>query len=206
MYKNIVFDVDGTLINSTNCAKAIYRQMIFEEFNKTISDAELANGMKWPTIKALEVFGFHNISDALKKYHAQLMQAFLTVNIYSGMADTLAILKENKKVLGIVTARNKSELNGDVAFQRIADNFNFIICADDTQKFKPDPEPLLLFFKQANAKPDETLYIGDTINDFLCAQNAGVHFGLALWGAETRDGIQAQYYFSKPEEILNVLD
>ncbi len=206
MYKNIVFDVDGTLVDSTHCAKAAYRQVILEELGKTVSAGELAHGMRYPTLKALEVFGFTDIPDALAKYHSKVLQAFTQVNIYSGVEETLASIKQKNAILGIATARNKRELDGDVTFARIASRFDCIVCADDTERYKPDPDPLLLFFKQANARPQETLYIGDTKNDFLCAKSAGVHFALALWGAETREGIDAQYFLTRPQQIIELLD
>ena len=203
MYKNIVFDVDGTLINTRKCVREVYRKLAFEELGISYGDAELAKAMTWPTKQVLEILGFPDIPDALQKYHASLMQGFLSVNVYDGIPHTLDILKQNR-LLGVVTARNKSEVKDDSTFGRIAGNFEYIITADDTKKFKPDPEPLLLFLKQSNAKPNETLYIGDAKTDFLCAKNAGIDFALALWGAETRDGIVADYFLSRPEEVLNI--
>jgi phosphoglycolate phosphatase-like HAD superfamily hydrolase len=109
-------------------------------------------------------------------------------------------------MLSIVTARNKSELDDDAGFQRVLKYFDFIVCADDTKKYKPDPEPLLYLLKKADAKYNETIYIGDAYTDFLCARNTGVDFGLALWGALNRNGIDAEYYFERPEDIIDILD
>lgn len=204
--KNIVFDVDGTLINTGNCVKNVYRQLILDELGKTVSEEEIAKGRIWPTLKALEVYGFTNIPDAYAKYHANLMVGYQSVHMYEGMAETLKILKERNIRLSVVTARNRSELVDDVIFQRFAHYFDFLITADDTTKFKPEPDPLLLFLKKSNAKANETIYIGDAYTDFLCAKNAGIDFGLALWGAETRNGIDAEYYFSHPSEIPGILD
>lgn len=206
MIKTIIFDVDGTLLDSVWCAKTIYRQMILEEFGAEISDEDLMAGMKWPTRKALQVLGFPNIPEANHKYHTRLMKLFESVKIYKGMAETLQILKKRNIPLGVVTARNQSEMDDDTAFGCIRSYFDSTVCADDINKYKPDPGPLKLLLKQLNVKPDETLYIGDMYNDFLCAKNAGVDFGLALWGAETRDGFSARYYFDRPEEILEILD
>lgn len=205
MYNNIIFDVDGTLIDTGTTVTSSYQKVIFEEFGRYFTREELAEAYALPTDKTFAKFGFKNVEEALQKYHVYLMQAFCNVKAYDGILKVLDFIGSNNITTGIVTARSKREVEEDPCLQSLITHFKHVICADDTKKHKPDPEPLLEIIKQTNAEISKTLYIGDTYFDFMCAKNSGVHFGLALWGAKETEGIEANYYFKKPEEILDIL-
>ena len=83
----------------------------------------------------------------------------------------------------------------------LAKYFTTVVCADDTVEHKPNAAPLLAYLAKANASPQNTIYIGDSIYDIQCATNAGIDFGLALWGNNISNPIQANYYFKTPNDI-----
>ncbi|MBQ4088370.1 MAG: HAD hydrolase-like protein, partial [Clostridia bacterium] len=78
------------------------------------------------------------------------------------------------------------------------------VCADHTEKHKPEPEPLLKYMELTGAKPDEVLYIGDSKYDEMCAHAAGVDFALATWGA-TDLTLPAEWKPAEPMEIANIV-
>ena len=80
--------------------------------------------------------------------------------------------------------------------------FSTVIFVEDSELPKPSPEPMLEYLKRTGANKRDVLYIGDSIYDFQCASNAGVEFGLALWGCNSVKHIQANYFFKTPKDIL----
>ena len=56
----------------------------------------------------------------------------------------------------------------------------------------------------AGARPEETIYVGDSIYDALCAQAAGVDFADAVWGSHTVDR-PARYFPETPLEFLGMM-
>ena len=60
------------------------------------------------------------------------------------------------------------------------------MCADDTVEHKPASGPLLKYMELSGAEKEEILYIGDSVYDSKCAENAGVDFALAVWGSHTK--------------------
>lgn len=64
---------------------------------------------------------------------------------------------------------------------------------------------MLAYLNKTGVNPQEALYIGDTLYDRECAANAGVNFGLAVWGCHSIEQIHAIYYFETPKDLLNVL-
>jgi phosphoglycolate phosphatase-like HAD superfamily hydrolase len=79
-----------------------------------------------------------------------------------------------------------------------------VICADDTEKHKPDGEPAEAFALRAGVDVSRCLYVGDTLMDALCASNAGMDFALACWSG-VPEGISATYRFSSAEELLKII-
>lgn len=57
--------------------------------------------------------------------------------------DVLVHLKESGKWIGYVTSRNRYEFSKDMHLQKMAHLFDAAICAEDTAKHKPDPDPVL---------------------------------------------------------------
>nr|WP_243429334.1 HAD-IA family hydrolase [Defluviitalea raffinosedens] len=115
-------------------------------------------------------------------------------------------LNEMKILTSIVTSKTKEEFVNDFLPLRLNDYFKFVVCSDDTEKHKPNPDPILHFLKQSGADQSKSLYIGDTKYDMECALGAGVDFALALWGAKSSTGIDANYILEHPKQILELLN
>lgn len=65
-------------------------------------------------------------------------------------------------------------------------------------------DPLLTYMERTHTQPEEILYIGDAIYDYQCAQNAGVDFGLVMWGSPPKERMNARYFLKTPYDILNI--
>lgn len=206
MYKCLVLDVDGTLIDTERAVFSTYQRVFFEEFGRNFTPEELKRAYGVPTEEALTRLGFKDVKAAAEKYHRWLMEAFTQVALFDGVQELLDRLQDKGIVMGIVTSRNKAEVTEDACFSKLAQRFDYIVCADDTVRHKPEAEPLLKIMEKSGCHKDEVLYIGDTHYDYLCAKNAGVDFALALWGAKNTDEIHAKYNLERPEEVLRILE
>ena len=142
-YGCIIFDVDGTMINTEKAVHKSYQRVIFEEFNRYFTPEEFSVAYGVPTLEALKKLGIKDVEEANRKYHMYLMEEFKKVQPYDGIIDVLVELNKLNIPLGIVTSRNNEEVLDDACLQGIIKYFKYIICADDTKKHKPDSEPLL---------------------------------------------------------------
>lgn len=201
MYKHIVFDVDGTLIDTEYAVLHSLKDLLKEEYNRDykIEELEFALGITGEAaIKQLEISDIERTvdlwNDKLNKYKE-------SVCVFNGIEELLKVLSQNHK-LGIVTSKTKEEFEEKVTHFGLNKYFGVIICADDTEKHKPNPEPLLKYMELANAKNKETIYIGDSIYDMQCAKASKVDFAFAKWGNK-RQNIEAKYTLSQPSELFN---
>lgn len=205
MYECIIFDVDGTLVNTERAIIGSLQRMLKVEFDKEFGENELYFTLGIPGENALSQLGIADIDKAMEKWDIHIKDFLKYIELFSGIEEVVKKLDEIEIKTGIVTSRNNQEIKNDLVLCKLINYFTWVISADDTLKHKPEPEPLLKFLETTDTDPSKAIYIGDTIYDFKCAQNAGVDFGLALWGAKDCEGIEAKYKFNHPSEILDVL-
>lgn len=204
-YNCVVFDVDGTLIDTEKAVFLSYQKVFFEEFGKCFKPEDMRTAYGVPTEEALRRLSFTNVKEAGKRYNEILMENFREVRPFEGIIEILDFLKTKDILTGIVTSRNKDEVCKDICLQGLMGYFKFAICADDTEKHKPNPDPLLKLIEKAGIDKANTVYIGDTLYDYMCARDAGVDFALALWGAKDPKEIEAKYNLKKPEDVLSFI-
>lgn len=207
MYSLIIFDVDGTMIDTEKVVIDSYRYAMAEEFGRLLTDEELAPVYGIPTIQAMARMGIKDTENACNRYYECLFKAFKSgVGVFDGIAELLAELDKRNIECGIVTSRIRSEVFNDANLQHLLKYFGHVVCAEDTEKHKPDAEPASKLLELADTEASQALYLGDTYYDYMCAKNAGVKFALASWGARQADNVPADFVLDKPEALLNVIN
>lgn len=199
-YKNIVFDIDGTLLDTEYAVLHSLQDTLKELCNYDLSLEEMTFALGITGADALKKLNVPNISLALKVWDVKMQKYKDSISLFEGMKYTLEKLVSKGYTLGIVTSKTKSEFEHDFNRFQVTDLFDVIICADDTVNHKPHPEPLYKYMELSHAKHNEILYIGDSKYDKECANNANIDFALAQWGAKSE--IQATYYLSEPIDLL----
>ena len=203
MYKHIVFDVDGTLINTEYAVLHSLQDTLKEVQNKIYKIEELEFVLGITGEAAIKQLGIANITETVDLWNKYLNSYKNSVCVFADIKDLLQKLSPDYK-LGIVTSKTKAEFDEEVTHFGLNKYFEIIVCADHTKKHKPNPEPLLKYMELAKVKPDETLYIGDSIYDMQCAKSSGVDFAFAKWG-NRRQNIEAKYALLNPLDLLNCL-
>lgn len=206
MYKCVIFDVDGTLIDTEEGILASLKRVVKEELNQDIDLDKLRFALGITGDAALSKLGIKNIAKANQNWIKYIEDYSHLIKVYDGIEEILIRLNNAGIYTGIVTSRTVQEIENDLLPFGLQKYINTIISADDTEKHKPDPDPLLKFIEVSKTSPSSALYIGDTIYDMKCANSAGIDFALALWGAKSADGITcAKYLLKDPDEIRNIV-
>ncbi len=205
MYRCILLDIDGTIIDTEKAVICSLQKLLKKHKNREYSSDELSFALGIPGVISLHKLEIQDVETASQEWNEYLKYYAHYILIFPQIEDTLKDLAALKIQLGIVTSKTRVELLNDFYPFGLHLYFNHIICADDTLKHKPDPEPILKFLDVSNVRPSETIYIGDTNYDSLCAHAAGVDFALALWG--TKDPlINAKIKLNAPGEILQIIN
>lgn len=199
-YTQVVFDVDGTLVDSRMSALGSLQQVV-EEYTgsrPSIEDLYFSTGI--PGENALRQLGITDPS-ALVRWRELAGKLAYTITVFPGIVETLERLQDLGCALGIVSSRERGEYADEITPLGLDPYFPVRILVEDTTKHKPEPEPMLEYLRRTAAAAEETLYVGDTVYDMKCALSAGVDFALASWGA-AQPVEDAPYVLQEPEDLV----
>ncbi len=176
--KAILFDLDGVLVNSPDAiwkahnmaAKKLgYPLCKREEIYRLI-------GMKWDDLISV-LIPEADVELFKKTVNQMVKKVYKNVRLLGNAKKTLKELKKRGFKLGLVSGSNKSY--ADDILNKLNFDFELLdirIHAEDTERHKPDPDPILLALEKLNVKANETIYVGDSLLDFWAARAAGVNF------------------------------
>ena len=192
-YRLIVFDWDGTIIDSAS------------SIAECIRDSARDLGLPVPTTeRASHVIGL-GLHDSLRlavpelqaqqypEFVAAYRKHFLaredTMGLFAGMEDLLKELK-GQHLLAIATGKSRRGLDRALAATGIRPLFRASRCADETNP-KPHPAMLLELMAELGFSKDQTLMIGDTSHDLEMARAAEVDSVAVTYGAHPEEGLRA---------------
>lgn len=204
-YRHIIFDIDGTLLDTESAILLSLKDTIFEMLHKDIPQEELKFAFGIPGETALRALGIKNTLSANRKWNECLSKYKQSIKLFDGIPELVRELKSEGYILGIVTSKDRHEFVTDFVPFGMADYFGRIICVEDAPRPKPNPDPLTTYLTLSGINAGQALYVGDTVYDSRCAKDAGVDFGLALWGGVPSQEISADYLFRTPADIQKCL-
>ncbi len=212
MIKAVLFDLDGTLVNSLEDLKTstnfaldkmgfpvheteCYKYFVGAGMPKLIENALPEDKKDKTTIeKTLEIFLGH-----YKEHYVDE-----TVP-YDGILELLERLSDFKLA---VFSNKKQEMTTIVVEKLLGDKFQIVCGKKENYPIKPDPKLTLEIISELGVEPSECVFVGDSGTDMVLAKNAGcVSIGV-LWGFRKEDELRengADYIVSAPAEILDVL-
>lgn len=203
MYDCVIFDIDGTILNTREASLLAVQKAYQKESGILLPIEELEFTFGITTRETAKVFNIKDPDKFIAEIDRQYHLLSDRTRLFSGILDMIRTLNAHNIYLGVVTSKTIWEYEHDFERFQLKPYFGRAMCVEHTQKHKPDPEPLQMLFLLTGMKPQNSLFIGDTINDSLCARAAGVDFALATWGAV--ENIPAQYYPKDPGEALKIV-
>ena len=203
-YKHLVFDIDGTIIDSAKINMLSLQETVKELRGDVMPLEDLYFSFGIPGVRAMEILGFPEPEKAVQVWirNYSVCAERLGMPLFPGMREILERLREKGASLGIITSKLREEYDEHFEKQGLLELFPWVVTASDTPKGKPYPDPMLEYLRRTGAAPEEVLYFGDTAYDMDCARSAGVDHALVLWGCLSPEGIEATYRLETPEEIL----
>lgn len=215
MIKAVLFDLDGTLVNSledlavsANFALQIYGYPIHEteKYKYFIGDGLLKLVERTLPEEDRSKDNINKLFQTVWKHYSE--NYVVNTVAYNGIAELLAELKQKGYKLAVVTNK-PHEMAVNIVKALIGDAFDIICGKLDNYPPKPDPALTLKTMNDLGVNPDECVFVGDSGIDAANAVNAGcVGIGV-LWGFRTKEELLhsgADYIVNNPFEILEILD
>jgi HAD superfamily hydrolase (TIGR01549 family) len=179
----VIFDLDGTLIDSIDIYFAIVEKAL-EKLNlpavsrSQILSAAESEDFKWELVLPQEVLNRKEkiIDEAWTVINEIAPQMFAdSLYLIQGAARIVKTMASNGLKIGLVTSTQRKYL--EIKMQPLKDAgvdhlFEAIITTDDVAKRKPAPDPLVVCAQQLDMKPESCAYVGDTTTDIKAGKAA----------------------------------
>ena len=208
----ILFDLDGTLLNSGLSFHKIVNQLK-KEINQEEVPFEKVRKYSSRGASLILKNSFPEADEAqledLKKSFLERYFKFMLDDIclYDGVVELIDFLANESIPWGIVT--NKSEKYTRPIIEKLKwhELTNAVICPENVTKAKPDPEGIITALNLLNASNSESYYVGDHKRDVETGKNANVKTVACTYGFHETDphSWQADYIINEPIELKNVI-
>jgi pyrophosphatase PpaX len=209
-YPTVLFDLDGTLIDSGAMILASFRHATRTVLRREIPDEELVAAVGGSSIQdQMRTFDPDRVDELVRVYREHNAPLHDRLEAFPGVHDLLEVLRDEGRKLGVVTAKRRRTVQ--LAFDRlgIEEFFDAVVTTDDTERHKPHPDPVLHALRLLGSKPAQSAFVGDSPFDVQAGKAAGVFTVGVSWGkihpAERLLEHGADIIVHSPEELVDVL-
>jgi len=186
MLKCIIFDVDGTIADTLPLCIKSFRNSIEKISGKPCSDEEIIatfgpseEGTMMALIPDRYEEGVSGYLSNYKKYHKQMCP-----DVFPGIRELFKFIKKNNLLTGLVTGKGRKSL--DISLELFGCDGWFDAIEAGNPQGENKAECMMRILKTLNLKPDEAIYVGDTVTDINACKKAGIPIISAAW-AKTAD-------------------
>ncbi len=212
--KLVIFDFDGTLGDTRRNIVRTMQMTIAELHLPNRSEEECAATIGLPLAGCFETMfpdlqkeRVQTCADTYRRIFAENLQT-LKPQLFPGIKETLTKLSGEGYTLTIASSRSHASLVELTSDMGIADCISYLIGADDVEKAKPAPEPVLNTLDAMRFEASQALVVGDMAVDILMGANAGAKTCGVTWGNGARKELEqagANYIINSIEELIAVL-
>ena len=187
--KAVLFDLDGTLIDTAPDFIRIIQQMCRDE-QRPVVEAEMIRTQVSEGARAMVklVYPDLDVSDAEFLAHRQRFldvygdNIVVDTDLFVGMYPLLEELEAHGIPWGIVTNKPRGLSELLLKALSLTERCAVLVCPEDVTHTKPDPEPMYLAARQLKLNPQDCIYIGDHPRDIDAGRNAQMYTILAAYG------------------------
>jgi pyrophosphatase PpaX len=199
-YRAVVFDLDGTVVDSVELIIVSFQHAIREVLGREASREESIANVGRPLREQMVMLSPDRADELVavyREFNHREHDRMLT--LYDGILNLLHTLQAGGVKLGLVTSKSRYTTQMAFDLTGIEGYFDEAVCADESPRNKPSPDPILLCLERLDVPPAEAAYIGDSPSDIQAAIAAGVHAIGVTWGVFSEEALVAE----KPDRLVH---
>lgn len=212
MIKLVILDMDGTVFNTiggiANSANYVFASYGYSSLDLDFYTRAVGGGAGKLIEKAMNELSVTNIK------HETVVKEFIEhyclnfkhdLYMYEGMQNLITKINDANKIAAINTNKPHSIAQEITKEFFLKNEIKKVIGQQQDKPKKPDPHAAIELMQQFNAKPHETIYIGDSRVDVETAKNAGVKSIGVTWGFGTNEEIQLADYIAENTKMIEAI-
>jgi haloacid dehalogenase superfamily, subfamily IA, variant 1 with third motif having Dx(3-4)D or Dx(3-4)E len=180
--KCIIFDFDGVIINSSE----VQKKALIESYDR------VADNKDYPSVEEFFIHSgeplnqiFHSMGlpkEMVKEYQKISKENLNMIKVHKEVIEAMEYIKKMGFLCALCTGKDRERTMEILKKFNLYHFFNMVVCSDDVTKAKPHPFSVNLILETLNVKKENAVFIGDGINDVLCAKAAKIAQIAVTWG------------------------
>ncbi|WP_017153392.1 pyrophosphatase PpaX [Bacillus bingmayongensis] len=205
----VLFDLDGTLINTNELIISSFLHTLNKYYPNQYKREDVLpfiGPSLHETFSSIDASKVEEMITCYRQFnhdhHDELVEEYETVY------ETVQELKKQGYKIGIVTTKARQTVEMGLQLSKLNEFFDVVVTIDDVEHVKPHPEPIQKALELLNAKPEETLMVGDNHHDIVGGQNAGTKTAAVAWTIKGRaylESYKPDYVLDKMSDLLSIL-
>ncbi|UXH76103.1 HAD-IA family hydrolase [Roseateles amylovorans] len=203
----VVFDLDGTLIDS----KDVMRHAYLQAYEEVVGEGEappFSDYCKYLGRSFPEIMRLMGLPLAMQPvFVRESIRQMHRIAVFDGVRPMLQALSRRRIPMAIATGKDRARTRQILDHLALSDHFAMVVGSDDVSAPKPAPEMALTIARTLRLDCASTLFVGDSMADLACGRSAGMRTGLATWddpGPEAR-GVDHAIHLHHPNDVLHLL-
>ncbi|MCF8020733.1 MAG: HAD-IA family hydrolase [Vallitaleaceae bacterium] len=209
MIATVIFDFDGTIINTNSLIKEGLNLIAKKHRGCPLTPMELEI-LTGKTLEAqmayIDAIHFEGLVAEFKRWYERNHDTM--ARPFPGMVHLIRVLNELGYKIGIVTNNSRIALDKGLKLLAIDQWVDCSITRDDVKETKPSPEGILKALSILGMEAEQALFIGDTSHDIVAAKAANVSSALVGWSqlsAEKKVQVNPDHTLESAEKVLDII-
>jgi len=210
-YQTLLFDLDGTLIDSVGLIFASYNHTLRVHRGEERDDDYWLTKLGTPLRTQLAEFSddpveVEAMATTYREHNHGLHDEL--VRAYDGIVELFQALESRSNSLGLVTSKSQLGARKGLELIGIDDRFETLVCLEDVDRHKPHPAPVLKALERMSVPAQSAIYIGDSPHDLLSGRAAGTATAAVAWGPFPRaelDACDPDHWLETPADLLALI-
>jgi pyrophosphatase PpaX len=202
VFKAVVFDLDGTLVDSVELIALSFQHAIREVMGREASREEAMQHVGTPLKEQMVRISPGHADELVAVYREfNHREHDRMLKLYDGILDLLNRLTKAGVSLGLVTSKSRPTTQMAFDLTGIEPYFDATVCCDEAPGNKPSAEPILYCLAGLGAAPEDAAYVGDSPADIQAAHAARVTAIAVSWGVFDTQALAAE----KPDRLVHTI-
>jgi len=209
MIKLVIFDLDGTLLDSIDAIVQSFK-IAAEAFNAKIDLDVVRSSIGIPSREILRKALKTEVSEQVinkililrRKLHDELI---MNAKLFKDVLPVLLELRRRGFKLALVSSNVRYRLEAILARNRLSEFFDTVVSYEDVERPKPHPDMVFKALRDVRVSPRDALLVGDSVNDVISAKKAGV-IAVLIDRYGNRESVGEDFKIRNLKELLKLIE
>lgn len=204
-YRLLIWDFDGTLVDSLEVALQVYRQLQAEHDLPPIDDPDRVRDLSLSQFLREFRFPVRRVPVLFRAFLSEFRANMAAIPVHDGIPRTLEVLQQQGIRNAVISSNSNANIQSYFQAQNLSHFFEQVI---GTSRIQGKRRSIARAIRQLNLQPSEVLYVGDEVRDIEACHKVPIDIAAVEWGLNSAKALRdagPTFQLSTPESLLKIV-